>query len=447
MRLLLKLTVLLLAVSAVGVWILSRLPRAASIQQGTSAAFWNHACDVFDGPRSDWNAFIYPPREGWFLYYDQEIHGARVYKVQESVAMVDFPAVVAAMESHPASRNRPYVRKGFKAWKLADPTKSNAHLLLEEICKARLQRQQRADPESAAYLKNVESEFELRWNRAKRYWLTALFEFGYISGLIGFLAVPWLRNAGRVGWSLHLGFFPFLLLLPWYLGYVPLVYTSAYPAGGIVYPSLVFPLRGFPWTGVDSFIWQHTPKILEPLTQLRGTWIALTGMGAFGPVAALATGAIIGVIVFAAGSLVRYFRNRTLGPPSEASASDLPAQREMLLAIRLYRWMGMVGIAAYVIGAIVVSCNRQGEPFKAFLLVLMPFHVVCLAAFGLSLVVAKRLETKPKGMLPYARLVAIVLATAFFPFLTVPCLICIRNLGRHFAFYCESMRRDASGKT
>ena len=85
---------------------------------------------------------------------------------------------------------------------------------------------------------------------------------------------------------MHLGLVPILLLLPWYLGYVPWVFTSAFPSGGILYPWLVIHFRGFPWTEVDSFILRHSPKILEPLSQSSGPPLALSGRGAFGPVAA-----------------------------------------------------------------------------------------------------------------------------------------------------------------
>jgi hypothetical protein len=61
-------------------------------------------------------------------------------------------------------------------------------------------------------------------------------------------------------------------------------------------------------------------------------------------------------------------------------------------------------------------------------------------AFGTSLHVAHRLATKPEGMLPYARLVGIILATTWFPILTIPGIICVRRVTKHFAAYREAFQ-------
>jgi len=46
-------------------------------------------------------------------------------------------------------------------------------------------------------------------------------------------------------------------------------------------------------------------------------------------------------------------------------------------------------------------------------------------------------------MLPYARMVGIVLATAYFPILTIPGIICVRRVTEHFAAYCESVAHQS----
>lgn len=104
---------------------------------------------------------------------------------------------------------------------------------------------------------------------------------------------------------MHLGLVPILLLLPWYLGYVPWVFTSAFPSGGILYPWLVIHFRGFPWTEVDSFILRHSPKILEPFSQSSGPPLAISGRGAFGPVAAFWIGLALGACSFGIGTVSR----------------------------------------------------------------------------------------------------------------------------------------------
>ena len=284
-----------------------------------------------------------------------------------------------------------------------------------------------------------------RWQRAKRYWLTALFEFGYLAGLILFIAIPWLRKGGRLAWSIHLGLVPLLLLLPWYLGYVPWVFTSAFPNGGILYPWLVIHLRGFPWTGVDSFILQHSPKILEPLSQSSGPPMAITGLGAFGPVAAFWIGVAIGACSFGIGTVYRYIRKPSYDATSADRASQPVERLEMLLVVRLYWWMGVVGIVAYIVGAAAFALFApDGDAIPtAFVVVLALFHAACFTALVASIYVARRLSTKPNGLLPCARIVAIILATAYFPLMTVPGVMCIRRLNKYFAPYCVLKQTNA----
>ncbi len=443
----LKLLVLLMAVSALGGLVFLFFPLAAPVYEGTSAEFWKHACglNLSRAAPAESDGFIYATQGEWFIYYDQEIHRQVLYRVKESVAMADFPSVVAALQTHSKSPDRSYVQEGFRAWKAADTEGRDVRLLLAEIRKARLAELKHAYPNESAAFDSLDDEFETRWHRANRYWLTAVFEFGYLAGLILFVAVPWLRQGGCLAWAMHLGLVPLLLLLPWYLGYVPWVFTSAFPDGGILYPWLVIPLRGFTWTKVDSFILQHIPKILEPLSQSSGAPMAISGLGAFGPVAAFWTGLVIGACSFAVGTMYRFIRK----PSSCATSADAAIQpverREMLLVVRIYWWMGAVGIAAYIVGAAAFAfSDLDGDAIATvFAVVLTVFHAACLATFVASIYVARRLSTRPKGLLPFARIVAITLATAYFPLMTVPGLMCLRRLNKYFAPFCALMETSA----
>ena len=51
---------------------------------------------------------------------------------------------------------------------------------------------------------------------------------------------------------------------------------------------------------------------------------------------------------------------------------------------------------------------------------------------------------KPEGMLPFARMVGIILATLYFPILTIPGIICVLRVTKHFAGYCESVAGNQS---
>ena len=94
--------------------------------------------------------------------------------------------------------------------------------------------------------------------------------------------------------------------------------------------------------------------------------------------------------------------------------------RMMLGVIRLYRWMGIVGGIIYSGAAIaaVVGWAVNGFPLTAQFVVPFVSCMSAVAPFGFSIHVARRLETNPQGLLFRARLVGIVLATAWFPILT-----------------------------
>ena len=240
---------------------------------------------------------------------------------RESAAVADFPAVVDALDSEPGPDVPAHVQTGFDAWKREDPTRRDAAKLIAAIRKAKLARRQEEDekdpegPRLYEYQLECERYFAERWHRAKRYWLTVLFEFVFLAGLIVFALLPWLRNGGRLAWSIHLGLLPVLLLLPHYLGYAPLTFTSAFPnVGGVFYPWLIIHLRRLPCTGLNAALIERLPKILEPLCQLPGPMMAHSGMGMPGLVSLAVLGAGIGGATFTLGTLWRRWKGRRSRP-------------------------------------------------------------------------------------------------------------------------------------
>ena len=97
----------------------------------------------------------------WFIYYDQDIHRQTLYRVKESVAIADFPAVVKALKANSQSPSRSYVQEACKAWKGADPEEHDVRLLLSEIRKARLAQLKKAYPDEAAAFDSFDDEFEI----------------------------------------------------------------------------------------------------------------------------------------------------------------------------------------------------------------------------------------------------------------------------------------------
>jgi hypothetical protein len=126
--------------------------------------------------------------------------------------------------------------------------------------------------------------------------------------------------------------------------------------------------------------------------------------------------------------------------PRVAQRGEPSIRQQMRTVIRLYWWMGVVGTAVYVAAAIGICLDRDPTLRPVDRWGPFVFCGVAVAAFVSSIHVANRLATKPRGMLRRARLVGIILATAYFPILTVPGIICVRRVTRYLAAYCESVQ-------
>ena len=125
-------------------------------------------------------------------------------------------------------------------------------------------------------------------------------------------------------------------------------------------------------------------------------------------------------------------------------ADEQYVRRQMRLVIRLYWWMGVVGIVGYLALAIGVTLGwryRRDPPTDAYLGILT-LCVPAIAAFASSIHAANRLAIRPQGILPFARMVGLILATWWFPILTVPGIICVRRASRHFDAYCSLLKTE-----
>jgi hypothetical protein len=82
-----------------------------------------------------------------------------------------------------------------------------------------------------------------------------------------------------------------LLLTPYYLRNASWTFTSAGPIGGVIYPTVISVFAGFPfYTRADQWIQEALPPILEPLSQLPGEIISISGFNTLGPFVALLIG-------------------------------------------------------------------------------------------------------------------------------------------------------------
>ncbi len=136
--------------------------------------------------------------------------------------------------------------------------------------------------------------------------------------------------------------------------------------------------------------------------------------------------------------------NPYVSPIADCSPVDTTdeecARGKMLGVIRLYWWMGLIGCAVYSVCAIgmCVEWSLSGASSPAGCAMGLFSCILAVATFGYSIRLANRLATRPRGLLGRARLVGIILATAWFPILTIPGIICVRRVTRYHAVYCDS---------
>ena len=139
-----------------------------------------------------------------------------------------------------------------------------------------------------------------------------MFEIVWLSGVIVLCSLPWLRSWGRIGWAVCLAVLPTILFLPYFFGYAPFTFTSAFPVGGVVYSyvlqwaSIPFWLIGFDRTRLDTLILDGLPKVLEPLSQLPGPMMSLSGGAPAGPVAVGVFGIVLGLTLLGTCRVLRY---------------------------------------------------------------------------------------------------------------------------------------------
>ena len=161
-----------------------------------------------------------------------------------------------------------------------------------------------------------DAEFRGRLDRAKRVWATVTFEAIHISAwLMYVIGVPPIR----VRWRWRVACAPFLLFLPYFLGYAPMTFTFG-PSGGFVYPIYLMlaslPMQIVPCSPLDGLTWELIPQILSGLSQVPGRPVAASAVLCVGPISSIAFG-----IVLLAGisTVIRIGRRFKAGRPRATS--------------------------------------------------------------------------------------------------------------------------------
>ena len=183
---------------------------------------------------------------------------------------------------------------------MTDGSATDVANLIETMLAARVKHMEDTEPHRVQYLRKYEQEFNALRNRSNQYWMTQLFEFTWLSGVVLLIAYPWLRNSGRLSWSVCLGIAPLALYFPNLCGYSLYTFTSCFPSGGIFYPDV---LRWFPCislTRIDAWLIARLPPMFDWLAQFEyGNERTMIPDGAgTGPVGLVEVGLIPAILLY-----------------------------------------------------------------------------------------------------------------------------------------------------
>lgn len=323
-------------------------PSMAPIQRGDSIQFWSTAMQIQCSSKFPGNIKISDvcktsdfcitnilyPNNGWYIFYIREYHDLKYYKVPINKANMDFPFVIECLENEKNfNKLRPMIKESYQPWIRQPAEKRKPEFLVECILKKRLEFYKKYKQLSYDHFLKSEKLFKEVERRFNFYFLNFIFEFAYFLLIIYILAKPIYKNYGIVKSALIYSTIPFLIILPFLLGYsqFAIVYK---PSGGILYPWLVFyikPLMTYWTSNLDVLIFPIIPQILEPLSLTPGSRVLLTG---YKPMLGFTASIYMGLIVGFASILLRWRMWRREFREHGRDDADLRRNRAGLRRIR-----------------------------------------------------------------------------------------------------------------
>jgi hypothetical protein len=266
------------------------------IRKGNSADFWYAACRVeLDGKRR-FGMKAYPARDGWLVYGQQHFHGEWLFRLREEDAFADFPDVVKRLEE--AGPRPPFIEAGLSSWREKDPECSDPRLLLQEVRAAELESWKRRDPSIHQFILASEQSVDERWSMTHNWRpILVVIELAFFEALAAFVLWPWWRSARPAWYGVCLGWLPWLFLLPHWLGYAPLTFTSAGSTDeGILYPVLLRNVPRIPWTELDALLLRPLPRPLASWSLGPGPILSISGVGSPGVFTAVLASAFLAAV-------------------------------------------------------------------------------------------------------------------------------------------------------
>lgn len=314
MPLWLKLLLLLVLIAVLG-WLAANPPtELRPVQDGTAEEYWQllHRLEPpKDNIVSGSSASLPLPADGHCYYSEGGFHGSSYYRVSETEVAALWPEVVRRLE---AADPKSWQAEGYRHWLELDPNRKRWSDLAMSLRATFLK--EKANKRLFSF--SLQTDSAMQWgfllDRISLYPLLQFGEWVYLSGVVVFAAWPWLRNLGRWRWGIHFALLPWLLMLPYYLGYCSWTFSPEMPSGGVVYPRILKLVRPVPWCDADTNIVRQLPKTLA---SLNGPIVSLDGWRSCGPLAMGVIGLGLGAAVFGAGTLggrAKRGRNETPSP-------------------------------------------------------------------------------------------------------------------------------------
>jgi hypothetical protein len=275
-------------------------PSSAPVRPGKADEFWYAATKVRIVAGRQHDALLealYEVKDGTCSYYRNAPREQIVYSVSLDDVQRDLAPLVARIAAEPPEQVPAWVKQGETLWTESDPERQDAGVFIRCIGVKRQHALEKDQGSQLSLVRLREGAVRDRRVRAGWYPFVAAGELLYLAALVLFVAWPLLRGSGPTSWSVHLGLFPILLFLPFWLGYGSWAFSPVSLKGGVLYPHLLGPLDFVPWTNLDSSVASVVPGVLEnvaPIDTTVKTQRVLRG----GPSLVFAAGLAIGVTTY-----------------------------------------------------------------------------------------------------------------------------------------------------
>ena len=233
------------------------------IYEGNPEEFWCCATDI---PIGDYEPYfissIHRPIDGHFIYTVSGYEHINYYQVDISEVVAIYPKILMQLEQ--VTQNDPeYSTPAITIYKQnRNDIEGNAVLFVEQILDL--------VEKHSSYAVEEDQGTNDYWNFIKKFWLiNVFFEYCFFAGLTYFLSMPFLKNKGFSRFLIHFAYFPFILFIPFYLGYAKDTFSMGFFDSNSVhsiYPWVIHCFEDIMSHGkTDEWLFFNLPQVLIPV--------------------------------------------------------------------------------------------------------------------------------------------------------------------------------------